>query len=613
LNTRITTLQTDLNKIIAAQVTATETQALSAGALQDFVDGVKADVVDLQEDLTALLANSNVVNGNLIINDAASLKVAKDFGTKVSIITGNLTVNVSTLSAAEVNEVSSLFKVVFGDVKIVSNKTLDVSNLVSVGGVLNANIEGNYEFSSLVSVIGAVTITDYAKTLLVDFEKLVTAASFKTSAQAANTVLFAKATSVKLNAGAIVNVSANDAMVLQLWAANNATTSGLTISATEPGSVITIAGDILGADADARPILVSGSATSVLNAAAVTKATTLNVTAQTVDFTKLASAAGDVLLTSTTAVAFPALTTVGAGHITAATAVSFIAPKLVATGLLTLTAATTVSLASSDIANLPAGVIENLTFSALNVAYTTPSLTLKTVNVTGKAATAAGAFTCVSIALETATFGGQLVSVSIAQGGTSGDKLTALTTTGKINSFTLYNADVITSVSLGHTHIAGLAGSTLDITNNDKLASLTTSTDFLKELKVTGNALLTSANFASYTSVVSTGPITIEISGNKLTGDFDAAVAATGTTAYVEAKITSAALATLKPFVTAFDAVPSAAGAPTLALVNLNLSNVSKTATAQTLTAAMTANAGVSTVIDATNGINTVAEFLLIQ
>jgi hypothetical protein len=363
-----------------------------------------------------------------------------------------------------------------------------------------------------------------------------------------------------------------------------------------------------------------------LNAAAVTKVSTLAVTAKTVDFTALASAGGNVLLTGTTPVAFPALTTVGASNtIGAATAVSFIAPKLVATGVLTLTAAKTVSLASSDITFLPAGVIEDLTFSALNVAYTTPSLTLKTVNVTGKAATAAGAFTCVSMALETATFGGQLVSVSITQGGTSGDKLTALTTTGKINSFTLDDSDVITSVSLGHEHISGLAGSVLVITNNAELASLTTSTNFLLTLKVTGNALLTAADFASYTSVVSSGGMNIAISGNKLTGDYDDAIAATGTSAYVQTVITSADLVTLKPFMAAYKAALTATSTTATLTMLVTMSDVNPLTAVTTLVVAMNADSAHTPVWvsdtetvpgtpdgDAT-GITTYAEFLLIQ
>jgi hypothetical protein len=566
LQTKINALQAELGVLAANQTSSSANQALSATALAASIAGLNADVDALKLDLTALLENSNVVNGNLLINDAATLAVAKGFGTKVSIITGSLSVNVTTLTAVEVNEVSSLFKVVFGDVTVKSNKTLDLKALASVGGDLELDIEGNYEFPNLVSVSGTngVTVKDYEDTLLVDFEKLATAVTFGDGVGAVGVLIFSEATSVKLNGGAITSVTAGKADVVQMWAANNA--AGLTIDARKAGSVITIAGTVNSTATAGGALDVTGSSTSVLNAAAVTKVSTLAVTAKTVDFTALASANGNVLLTSTTAVAFPALTTTVLGTITAATAVSFSAPKLVAAGDITLAAATTVSVESIATANLiTKGVVKNLTLSNQNVAFSTTGLTaLEAFSSNGKTSAADVTVADDNDLLVSAAFTGKHGDVIVGAPASALAKLVTLTTAGTIEDLTITNTTLLATPTLDHTEDAA-TGAILTVTNNPKLTSFTTKINRVTKFVVTGNVLLASFDASSMVSLPVNTTIasvyTIAVTGNGvvgttaatatgLKGAYVAAVAATASSPATAEEFKQNSLLTLKPYLT---------------------------------------------------------------
>ena len=580
LQTKINALQAELGVLAANQTSSSANQALSATALSNAIVALNADVDALKLDLTAILENSNVVNGNLLLNDS-SLAAIQAFGTKVAIVTGNVTVNITSSTAVEVNKVMSLLSVVFGDVTITSNKTLDVSNLASVGGNLSLSIAGNLVFTKLTSVTGTVAYTDNAATLLVDFEKLASSGVFN-----GGSVTFGEATSVKLNGGAIASVTANKANVVQLWAANSAT--GLTIVAPKAASVITIAGNILGASAAAQVLNVTGSTTSVLNAAAVTKVAASTITALTVNLPALASATGIVILYSTTPVAFPELVS-STNTIEAPAAVSFIAPKLVTSATVTLAAAKTVELASSSVGNLPTvAVVETLTLKGQKVAFDGTNYTaLKTLDVTGVAGTTNAIVMGGQTALKTVSMSGVLASVSF----TGNTGLTSFTTSGQINSVTVVGAAALVGMTLGHTTITGLNTSTLVVTGNTLLTSLTTSSNFLTTLTVTGNAALATMNFASYTSLIASGTPAVAIHTNNLSGTFTAPTAASGSSAFIEGSVSQASLATLKAYVAAMNASVLGAGGLTALTLNINVDDVDPAVgTTTVLTTAMTMN-----------------------
>ena len=128
--------------------------------------------------------------------------------------------------------------------------------------------------------------------------------------------------------------------------------------------------------------------------------------------------------------------------------------------------------------------------------------------------------------------------------------LTSVSTAGNIESLTVSGTTALVNLDLAHT---SADTSTVVVVNNTKLGSLTTSTDYMTELTVTGNSALTSADFSSYTNVVNntaaTASVTIAIGTNSLTATFTPATAAGGSTAFAEATIVSASLATLSGYI----------------------------------------------------------------
>ncbi len=669
------TIATGLNAqaITAALDLSNLNNASQTDALTLLIAALNLQLQVANANIQTLLASNDFYNDNLTINSEASLAFAESLGSKVKIINGFLDINTTGFTAGQMTRLKQVTNgtqtapatawigTVTGTVTLAgtSGNPVDLSKLTSVsgafassgaahnlsalltagntysvtgvdildnalltvGGAVTLNYDGPYSQPNLASA-ASLALTHYVTTgttivgnTVVDFSGL----TVTTPVTVATT--FASATSVSIK-NAYSDVIANNASTVNMSAANYV--AGLTVSATKAGSVITIAGRVdNGATIPVGQALsVTGSATSVLNAAAVTRVAALTVTALTVDFTALTTATGTVGLTSTTPVAFPALVS-STGTITAATATSFSAPKLVASAALTLTAAKVVSLASSDITNLPAGAIENLTFSALAVSYSTASTALKTVNVTGKVIVGAGGSFISSAAvvnLATATFAGELDAVSITQGGTTGDKLTSLTTTGAIDAFTLDNSDIITTgLSLGHSHIAGGAGSVLVITNNAKLASLTSSTNFGLTVTVHNNALLASINLSSYTSILSSGNIVWEFHHNGTVGTYADAVAATvsptTSTAYIQTIIGSVDIMTFKAHLTAIGAAisgPAPTSSATLAF-NLGIGNVGTIGTPVALVTRLDADAARNWAHTNGHFINTAAKLALVQ
>jgi len=157
--------------------------------------------------------------------------------------------------------------------------------------------------------------------------------------------------------------------------------------------------------------------------------------------------------------------------------------------------------------------------------------------------------------------------------------LTTLITSGNINNLEITNNDKLTSLSLGHTHIEGSAGSMLTVSDNALLASVKTDKlDFIKTLTVTGNAALTSVDFNSMKTLLKTfdggtsptdgvaKQIVINISDNKIAGKVTQDVPVVGTAAYQNEIIESASIYSFKPLA---DALVAYAAANEMEVYNL--------------------------------------------
>jgi len=223
--------------------------------------------------------------------------------------------------------------------------------------------------------------------------------------------------------------------------------------------------------------------------------------------------------------------------------------------------------------------------------------------------------------LEWLQLGGIMNTVSVS----TLPKLTAVATSGIINTMILDNADALLSVTLGHSNFEGVAGyggpgSDLWITGNAKLASVTTTgLDKMHSLKIVNNALLTSLDLHSYVNPLNTVGFaaSLWVFNNKLSGTFSPALAEFGTTAYQEAKITCATLEGLRDYVAVLD---NAHATYDNFQVDVDLSTLvdnplagETVGTAYKLSVEMGLNAAVSTVIDGITGISNNDEFQLVQ
>ena len=250
-------------------------------------------------------------------------------------------------------------------------------------------------------------------------------------------------------------------------------------------------------------------------------------------------------------------------------------------------------------ANLAA--LQNLTLGNVleNVNLNAYSSTLLTANITGAAfgdatkwstltAHAPGVTTTGNAKLTTLTLSGLMNTVNL----TALPLLTSFTTSGVINTLILDNAAIITGLNLGHNAFVGAIGfggpgSDLWITNNAKLASLTSSTDWMATLKITGNPMLAHFNLSSYqTLVYSQTNVAITIDAPATMGAYTPGVAPVSAgNPGIQAIIASPDIMTLKPYLLA--ALGNTHVTTTTYSINIGIP------TATTLTAVMNLNDGI--------------------
>jgi len=655
LTTNVTAIQTKLNTLatdVAAGKVTSDAAAVKVAELQ-------AALALTQLDIVKILANTSMYVGDVSITTDAevdfwTLKIAQ-----LGMINGRLEVNTTDISKiAAMNLILDNVKAVIGgsfveskvDLTTSPGKTIDLSNLTSVVGDFDAYGSGSELQSSLnISSLSVVT-----GEFIMDFDGPYALPAL--TKVGGNMYLINHAADTDL--GLLGTTTVNFPLVTVDEWLNNGTVSF------PIATLVNVAGDMttFGA-AKATLVVLRGNYSGglVFNAAI---ATSVSIAA--------ASAVGPVTINAAkaTSVSLPKLTTIGAGNAFGITtsAVTVVAlpllatsgaltidmgsanngsvdlslfasdvavtvkgpeilslPKYVAgTGLLTSTTAKTVTLAKHGGTPAPALVkVETLTMSALNTgafnigAYTT----LKYAIITGKSdmtneTTVAGVTTTAANAtLLELTLAGPMVTVNV----NDQTKLTKLATSGIINSLTVNSCDALATVSFLHTHFIGGAlgtGSVLVVTGNPKLTELTTSTNFMKTLTVTGNALLTAMYFNSYVDILYPGSsVGITISDNKISGSYTAPVSVTPTTPFVEAIVKSKDLLTLKAY-TAKLAVAVSAGTITVPTFFLDVDDINATTSGlQPLSGVMTDTyTAVSrpTVVDATGGINTFLEMALV-
>ena len=635
LAVQITDIQT---KIAAAAQTGAAGDALTAltiGGLQTMLNAQKVI-------LDQLLANSNMYNGDVTITTGPELTFYAKKIAQLGIVNGNLIINTTLLSTKldSVNFVVKNIGAVIGSqggvrnsATITSTSTstlLDLSRLVSVAGdytvtgvdVNDSNLssvggnflltyDGPYTYPNLTSVgagtgTGSLTLTRIVKsttapvkagTTSISLPSVVVSGSVFDGTNAAGVLVYPNATSIVLSGGV---TSLTAAVATQITLGATAYASGLIVSAPTAAAVV----DLSAATSAAGAVSVTtgnGGTVKFANLASAAGGVTVNTgTSGTVDFSNLATAVGGISLTGPKTIVFP----------------------LLVSGALTSNA-TDVTLTVHDCVIAPVlAAVTKLTVGGLDVAgfnLANYNATLLTASIGAKSSsTVASVTSSTNAKLTSLTLAGPLVSAVVD----NQTKLTTLSTSGVINSLTVNSCDIITGLTLAHTHLVGGTGSVLTVTSNPKLTSLTSSTDYPASITVTGNILLTSLNLSSYVTklLAATGANTaITIDSNKLSGNYTNSVAITPTTPYVETTITSADLAKLKAFVATYPAT----GNPTITLaVDLDLVTLAGGTTTATLASRMNADAAhtvtpggasFSFIFPNTVGITQAKEFTLVQ
>jgi hypothetical protein len=601
------------------------TTALADVASADDLAAVTSALSDVQDDVTELLSANAVINQNVTINNDATLLYAETLiSTEADdpnvIVNGTVDITVTStnfdaaqlirldaitakiatvLDAVTVSNTSTpahaveltALSFIDGDYTV-SGLSANDDTLRTVSGNLHIGHTGAADYSQIASVGGDVEVN--ASVTSLDLSGATIDGGIYTSGSTAGTIILAKATAVNVGTAKVTTASLTLAEGTVNLGHVKAITGKVLIEAPKAARIDLAAKSITGS-----LTVTAADATAAFHAPALSTAGSTTITANEAHFNKLTQFGGNTSI-SAAAVAFPELSKNASGTLILSEATSFAGPKFVPTSNVTATKATTFSFksGSDSVLNLPA--VTTLTIDALGTTTdfaTTAYATLVTLNVTGaegkapfiSTVTNTLSVTAENTALTTVNIlGGDIDTATVS--GTAA--LTSLNTAGEIRNFTLNNADALVSASIGHAHIEGSDAAQFTVTNNLKLAGLTTSAlDEVGHLTITNNKVLASLDMSSLVTIPFLGTYTMTIKNNALTGGFVAASAGSTTTLFVESQIKSNDLMTLMPYLTT--AIASRASATTgnvTYTLDINLSDVSSTSTPQELDDAITAD-----------------------
>jgi hypothetical protein len=634
LSTALSAAQTDIDAIEAAVAGVASAADLTA---------VSTALAAVQADVKEILAANSVINQDVTINSVATLEYAESLiSTKTDaptvIVNGNVvvTTGATTFDAAQlvrVNAVTAKMATVLKDLTV-SNTATPATTTVDFGALtfvdqsvvftgatstpklktitasLTVDAEGAIDYSGITNIGGNFALDGTGVTSL-NLAGVTIGGSISTTGSAtAGTIFLPSATSVDVGTAEVTVLSATVATDIDLGKA--AALASLSITAPAAATVDVAATSITGAltTSLATPTIVNmKSATSV---------------GGVVSIDEVAQFWGDVLTgTGTSSIAanivnLPALsqnasgTTILSGTHTAGLSL----PALVVTNELTAAAAKIVTVKSATASDLTLGAVEDLTITALGATtdFTIDAslATLKTLSITGAAATTINdtnqnngvALVAAAAALTSVTTAGTLQGLTIT---TMTSNFKTVTTSGLMRDLTITGATELNSLTIGHDHIEGMTASKLAIINNDKLTAVTTTNlTEVRDLEISGNAILASIDVSSMKTLPSgTTSGLVSITNNALTGTYVNAVAATETTPYVQTIIKSNDLLTIKPLLDL-----AAASSTNTYVFELEIDTVTVGTATATLQAAIIADTASTAV--ATDTIDTAGELALI-
>ena len=628
LETTVEGLDTDYTTELAELATglqeantaiASLTEALGNVLTEEDLATISSTLANVQADVKELLNSNTVVNQSISITNRAQLLLAESLiGTETTdplvIVNGFVKVtingsNFTTDEIARVNAITSKIATVLEFVEASSTATpIDFANLnfidgnytvigkdandpklATLSGDLMIEHDGAADYSQITSVGGNVTVHKEVSSL--NLSGATIAGNVNSDGSTTGIIILPKAVSVNDGTAQVYTVSLTLAEGVVNLGYDKTIGYNVLIEAPKAASIEfaakTVTGNLM--------VSAKGDAT-ILNAPNLTTVSATTITADTTNFPKLVEFTGDSVITADT-VTFPELTKNVSGTLSFPTADSFVAPKLTITSNITATKAESVAFLSGSHMNLIAPDVETLTIHGQGnttdfntIGYTK----LETFNFTGVVGTKAPLINTVTNTIDIQ--GTKLKNIAITGMADSvvvsdTEALVGLTTEGQIRNFTVYNADKLASVSIGHAHIEGSDAAMFTIQDNKVLAGLTTTNlDETGNITIKDNPALASLDLSSLKTIPLMGLFNIAISDNKLTVTYTAATAGSTTTVAVKESLTSAALATIKPYLKLAVAsrASSTIGNVTYTLA-INLSNVAATGTTS-LTAALEAD-----------------------
>lgn len=614
---------------VTSQVDAIKTQIDALGSVGEEVDNLNEEVDEILEALGELLQANAVINQNLKITNEAELDYVESLiGTEADdptvIINGTFEVNNAALStaalAARVDAVVAKVRTVIGATTITASATIDASTLGFIDGT--ATISNGVDISALATVSGDLDLghygdVDLSQLISVNSLDLTNAASITTlnigsMSGALNTKEYAIATEISLGdiplSGTVTATKAGTFT----WGYDSALASALSIKVSPTGKVfanslpsitatLTLNNNDTGSEGHFGALKTIGPGVTLTNPA---KAINLGV---------LATASGTLSINGVTLASLPALVNQGS-PISASAATTFDAPLFV--DAQSVTTSDTAVIIVKSVAT-PANYTKSPTLTGLTVSAQAsslnlsvfPGLTTADITVAGTKSTAyAVTVTAASAKLATLSVDGVVNTLSV----TAAPKLASLTTVGQITDFTVANTSTITSIDFGHTFISGDTAATVTVSGVTKITALDMSSlTKVKLVKLVNNDKLASVTPPSSTVLAEpVATVTVTLSGNALTGNYNKAVAGSETTPYAQAVIQSTELAAFKTFIEAYaaqtDRTASGSASATTGYPSINYDmdvdvvTIDSGTTTSTLSAALDADTAAEAGLDAT-------------
>ena len=459
---------------IQAQIDALNAQLESVANDED-VAAINDNLNEVNQDLSELLASSNVFSGNITISSDATLEFAEALGNKLAIVNGDVKITIQAdMDNARVQAVANKMKTITGNLSVrAAAATVKPISFDSLVGVSNLTIVQSdyYKFPMLASADEITLGENFESRIegMINFDKLTQVKSFQKATIDENFAV----SSAELN-----NISFRDMTALKLGSLPYYSNAALTILGDE------------GFDLDI-------GALKTVNSTGQNQAYTLTITGAS-ELNNEGIVLGTVVLKDVATVNLSAFT-----------------------GTVSIT-----------------GGVENLMLGALSNDLSISDNDLETVDITLAEKKDVSLTNCTSLLRVTVAGTAKNVTISDASDLNAAhitadadmvviknnDDMTELTSTGAVGAFYLQDCDDVQTVNLEHTNSMPEKDGILVVEDNNNLTTFSADqVNNLETLTIQGNSDLTTISFdALKADNTGTDASNIKIGGDGEGNDFNA-------------------------------------------------------------------------------------------